>query len=51
VLVATGAVDQVEARITERTEQARAALDTSAINPDAREVLERLAIAATERHT
>lgn len=51
VLVATGALDQVEARITERTAQARAALDTSAINPDAREVLERLAIAATERHT
>ena len=51
VLVATGALDQVEARITERTAQARAALGTSAINADAREVLERLAIAATERHT
>jgi len=51
VLVATGALDQVEARITERTAQARAALETSTINPDAREVLERLAIAATERHT
>ena len=51
VLVATGALDQVEARITERTAEARAALATSAINADAREVLAGLAIAATERHT
>lgn len=51
VLVATGALALVEARIVERTRQARAALVSSAISADAREVLDQLALAATERYT
>ncbi len=51
VIVATGALDRVEARIAERTAQARAALDTAAIAADARQVLDGLAVLATERHT
>jgi geranylgeranyl diphosphate synthase type I len=51
VIIATGALDRVEARIAERTARARAALDTAAIAADAREVLDGLAVLATERHT
>ncbi len=51
VLVATGALARVEARIAERTKQARSALASSAIAADAREILDALAVAATERHT
>ncbi|HEY7046178.1 MAG TPA: polyprenyl synthetase family protein [Jatrophihabitantaceae bacterium] len=50
VIVATGALDRVEARIAERADQARAAL-TPAIGADARDVLDSLAVLATERHT
>jgi geranylgeranyl diphosphate synthase type I len=50
VIVATGALGRVEARITERAEQARAAL-TPVIATDARDVLDSLAVLATERHT
>jgi geranylgeranyl diphosphate synthase type I len=50
VIVATGALDRVEARITERADQARAAL-TPVIATDARDVLDSLAVLATERHT
>ena len=51
VIVATGALDRVEARIAERTARARAALDTPAISDDTRDVLDGLAVLATERHT
>jgi geranylgeranyl diphosphate synthase type I len=51
VIVATGALDRVEARIAERAARARAALDTSAISDEARGVLDGLAVLATERHT
>lgn len=51
VIVATGALERVETRISERTKEAREALASSEIAADAREVLDRLAVAATERHT
>ena len=51
VIVATGALDQVEARIVARTTEARDALRTDAINEDARDALDALAVAATQRHT
>ena len=51
VIVATGALDRVEARIAEQTTRARAALHTPAISADARAVLDALAVLATERHT
>jgi geranylgeranyl diphosphate synthase type I len=51
VIVSTGALARVETRIAERTVQARAALNGSGINADAREVLDQLAVAATVRHT
>ena len=51
VIVATGALARVEARISERTKEARAALAASRIATDARDVLDMLAVAATERHT
>jgi geranylgeranyl diphosphate synthase type I len=50
VIVATGALDRVEARIAERAGQARAAL-TAAIASDARHLLDSLAVLVTERHT
>ncbi len=50
VLVETGAVDEVEARISRSTEEALAALDDR-IADEAREVLRDLAIEATVRHT
>ncbi|MGH8961999.1 MAG: polyprenyl synthetase family protein [Jatrophihabitantaceae bacterium] len=51
VIVSTGALDQVEQRIAQRTAQARDALQTDAINESARKALDELAVAATERHT
>lgn len=51
VIVATGALERVEARIAERAAQARAALDTPLIAADARDVLDGLAVLATQRAT
>jgi geranylgeranyl diphosphate synthase type I len=51
LIVATGALDQVEARIAARTSEARDALHSDAISDDARDALETLAVAATQRHT
>jgi geranylgeranyl diphosphate synthase type I len=51
LIVSTGALARVETRISERTGQARTALAGAAITDDAREILDGLAIAATERHT
>jgi geranylgeranyl diphosphate synthase type I len=50
VIVATGALDQVERRIVERAEEARTALAAPALSDDARRALDALARAATERH-
>jgi len=50
VIVTTGALDAVEQRITERTAQARAALDAP-LRTDARAALDALAVAATQRRT
>jgi len=49
VLVDTGAVDRVEAMVAERTAQALAGLRAGPVEPEAREALEQLAIAATSR--
>jgi len=49
VIVSTGALDQVEARITERAAQARAALDSPAIGAGAKPALRALVEAATVR--
>jgi geranylgeranyl diphosphate synthase type I len=49
VIVSTGALDQVEQRISQRSAEARAALRTNAINPEARAALDELALAATDR--
>ncbi|MGN6608276.1 MAG: polyprenyl synthetase family protein [Jatrophihabitans sp.] len=49
VIEDTGALDEVEKLITERAEQARGALDTDAIRPEARDALDALATAAVER--
>jgi geranylgeranyl diphosphate synthase type I len=51
VIVSTGALDQVEQRIAQRTAEARDALQTDAINDSARKALDELAVAATDRHT
>src|SRR5262249_54503750 len=51
VIVATGALDDVETRIAERTAAARAGLRDAAISPDARAALDLLAVAATQRRT
>ncbi len=51
VLVDTGAVDRVEELISVRTEEALAALDGSAVTPDAQLALTDLAIAATARQS
>jgi geranylgeranyl diphosphate synthase type I len=51
VIVATGALEQVEARIAERAEQARAALTAPAVPSPAREALAALVEAATVRHS
>jgi geranylgeranyl diphosphate synthase type I len=49
VIVSTGALDQVEQRIAQRTDEARRALQTEAISAEARDALAGLATAATER--
>lgn len=49
VIVETGALDAVERRIDERTRLALDALDRAEIEPEAREVLAELAVAATAR--
>jgi geranylgeranyl diphosphate synthase type I len=51
VIVDTGALAQVEKRITERASEARDALHSPALLPEARAALDTLAVAATERHT
>jgi len=51
VIVATGALDQVEQRISLRADEARKALRTDAISDDAKAALDALVTAATERHT
>ncbi|MCU1658877.1 MAG: Polyprenyl synthetase [Pseudonocardiales bacterium] len=51
VIVRTGALAQVEQRIACRASEARAALRTDVLGPDARDALDLLAVAATERHT
>ncbi len=51
VIVRSGALDRVEQRITERTAEARRALQTDVISDHARTALENLAIASTDRHT
>jgi geranylgeranyl diphosphate synthase type I len=50
VIVATGALEQVEQRIVERAAQARDALDSPAIGDASRTALGRLIGAATDRH-
>jgi geranylgeranyl diphosphate synthase, type I len=49
-IVVTGALDRVERRISDRTEQARTALASSVISDEARKALDALARAATDRH-
>ena len=49
VIIATGALEQVEKRIAVGTAQARAALSASVISEDARAALDALAVAATDR--
>ena len=51
VITATGALDEVEARITARAEEARAALHSEAIRADAQQTLDALAVAAVRRDT
>jgi geranylgeranyl diphosphate synthase type I len=51
VIVDTGAFDDVEHRIAARTAEARAGLRTAAIAVEAREALDLLAVAATQRRT
>jgi geranylgeranyl diphosphate synthase type I len=49
IIVATGALDQVESVIAARTTEAIAALDAAPLAGDARAALEELAVAATSR--
>jgi geranylgeranyl diphosphate synthase, type I len=51
VIVRTGALDDVEKRIAQRTAEARTGLRTAPIAADAREALDALAVAATQRRT
>lgn len=51
VISGSGALDQVEQRITERTAEARRALQTDAISAQACAALEDLAVASTDRST
>ena len=51
VLVDTGALDEVERRIAARTAEARTGLREAAIAPAARDALDDLAVAATQRRT
>jgi geranylgeranyl diphosphate synthase type I len=50
VIVASGALDEVEQRIARGTAQARAALESPALSADSRAALAALAEAATNRH-
>jgi geranylgeranyl diphosphate synthase type I len=50
VIVATGALEEVEQRIAARASEARAALDSDAISAPARTALNALVGAATDRH-
>lgn len=50
IILATGALDQVEQRITDRTSTARQALAGAPISEPARAALDTLAGAATDRH-
>ena len=50
IIVGTGALEQVEQRITERTAEARRALADAPISDAARAALDALAGAATDRH-
>ena len=50
VIADTGALAEVEARISELTQTALAALDAAPITAESREVLGELAVAATARH-
>jgi geranylgeranyl diphosphate synthase type I len=50
IIADTGALAEVEARITELTRAAAAALEQAAITGEARGVLGELAVAATARH-
>jgi geranylgeranyl diphosphate synthase type I len=50
VIVSTGALDQVEARIAQRAAEANEALVDGPIAPAAREALQRLVLVATDRH-
>jgi len=50
VIAQTGALAEVEARISELTQTALAALDEAPVTAEAREVLGELAVAATARH-
>jgi geranylgeranyl diphosphate synthase, type I len=51
VIVATGALDQVEQRIGQRADEARTALDDTPVSADARAALGALVAVATDRHT
>jgi geranylgeranyl diphosphate synthase, type I len=51
VLVESGALDEVEQRIATCTAEARSGLRDAAISPAARDALDDLAVAATQRHT
>jgi geranylgeranyl diphosphate synthase type I len=50
LIVSTGALDEVEQRITARAHEARAALQSDSISVEARGALGALVTAATERH-
>ena len=50
VIEHTGALDEVEQRIVQRADEARAALDSDAVSAGARAALGGLALAATQRH-
>lgn len=51
ILVETGALDEVEARIAARTTEARTGLRSADVRPAARDALDSLAVAATQRRT
>jgi geranylgeranyl diphosphate synthase type I len=51
IIAATGALDEVEARISARADEARAALHDGAILPDAQQALDALVVAAVRRDT
>jgi hypothetical protein len=51
VIAATGALAEVEARISARAEEAHKAVQDDALRPEARQALEALAVAAVVRQT